>query len=75
MFEKIDFEEFIQEVWNQVNATIVSDKFWSSNHEFIREVTYDLYTIYVKSECFNLGIYARLLEAYLSKLLKYQVRV
>jgi len=73
--EKINFEQFIQEVWSKVSYSIISDKFWFKNSEFIREITYELYIVYSNSECFSLGIYSRLLESYLSKLLKYKVRV
>lgn len=44
-----NFEQFLREVWEQVSPQIVSDRFWSNNHEYMVELTYNLFRIYERT--------------------------
>ena len=47
--KSLNFEEFIEYTWDYVSENVVSDEYWDNNHEFIREITYNLYRLYEKN--------------------------
>ena len=67
----LSFEQFIEETWDYVSEYIVTDDYWESNEEFIRELTYALYNKYRKGnndltpkKCGNIleGFFVKLLN-------------
>lgn len=79
--ELLSFENFIEDSWDYVSKFVVSDDYWEQNNEFIRELTYELYDIYLKStivtsegdiiERIKPKDFGRILEAFLLKSKKY----
>lgn len=80
--EKLSFEEFIEITWDYVSEYVVSDDYWEDNNEFIRNITFDLYRLYEKTNMFDNGycinpkitprICGKILESFFSNLIKYE---
>ena len=78
----INFEEFLDISWDYVSMNVVSDEYWDTHQEFIRELSFDAYTLYKNSLVDNLdGTYketltpkicGKFLECFFSRLIKGQ---
>ena len=76
--DKLNFDEFLEEVWDYVSEYLISDKFWEDNAEYIRELTFDVYRIYERSYHPDYQVYmltprvcGKLLEIFIHKSEKY----
>lgn len=46
----IDFEQFMEDTWDYVSERVVTDEYWNTNADLIREVTYELFQMREKSK-------------------------
>lgn len=75
MKREITIEEFYDMFWGEnISEFIVTNEFISSNQEFIDEITYDMYRIYINSET-TLNILSRITESMFKNLKVYNPNV
>lgn len=61
---KLNYEEFYDEVWDLISEKTVSDRYMEKNIELIRAVTHDLHRLYDKSDKITIRIASKLLESF-----------
>jgi hypothetical protein len=74
------FEDFLEIAWDYVSENVVSDEYWDENYDFIKELTFDMYNLYVKSldrredgtfvEPLSPKMYGKMLECFFSRLIR-----
>lgn len=63
MQEEHNYEQFSIELWGQVSTTIISEQVYDLNRDFFQNMTYEFYTMHVKSDgTISVKTYARLME-------------
>ncbi len=61
------------DIWDNVSEDIISDDFWNTHQDFIRDITYELYRIELKNGKINIKVCAKRLETMFSSLFKYGI--
>ena len=61
------------DIWDNVSEDIISDEFWNSHQDFIRDITYELYRVELKNGKINIKVCAKRLEIMFSSLFKYGI--
>lgn len=68
--DKLNYDSFYREIWSDgYLSDILGDYFISNNIDFIREITYDIWYCYLKSEI-SINICKKLIESFLTNLEK-----
>ena len=47
--EVLGYDNFFYYVWENISTDVVTDEFFDNNQEFLNEITYLFYDIYVKT--------------------------
>ena len=69
--EKMSYEDFYDIVWEKVSEKVVSDNYLDNNKDLVREITFDLYRLYDKSNSLTLHIVSKILESVFYSFQKY----
>lgn len=78
----LTFEDFLEESWDYVSSYVIDDDDWDNNFEFIKETTFDIYQLYLKSvektpdgliyTTLTPKLCGKMLESFLSNLIKHK---
>ena len=61
--EKYNYEDFYEMVWDSISEKLVPNSFIEKNVDLVREVTFDFYNIYDKSENITIKVVVKMLES------------